>query len=61
MGLNWKFKSTNNSHIYRQFVIDEFSQPALSSGEKWWGNKYSYQIGSKYFDVFFNKEFNTFN
>ena len=52
MGLNWKFKSTNNSHIYGQFVIDEFSQPALSSGEKWWGNKYSYQIGGKYFDAF---------
>ena len=33
MGLNWKFKSTNNSHIYGQFVIDEFSQPPLSSGE----------------------------
>ena len=52
MGLNWKFKSTNNCHIYGQFVIDEFSQPALSSGEKWWGNKYSYQIGSKCYDVF---------
>ena len=39
MGSNFKFKTTDKSHLYGQFVIDEFSQP-LNSGEKWWGNKY---------------------
>ena len=25
----------------------------MSLGEKWWGNKYSYQIGGKYYDAFY--------
>tara|TARA_Y100001968_G_C19431326_1_gene757193 strand:+ start:568 stop:2133 length:1566 start_codon:yes stop_codon:yes gene_type:complete len=50
MGLNYKFKTTNNSHLYGQFVLDEFSLPNLN-GNHFWGNKYSYQIGGKYFDL----------
>ncbi|MAO72055.1 MAG: hypothetical protein CMD02_06080 [Flavobacteriales bacterium] len=52
MGLNFKFKIIDKSHLYGQFVIDEFSQPALNSGDKWWGNKYAYQIGGKCYDIF---------
>ena len=51
MGMNFKFKCTNTSHLYGQFVIDELSPPALKDGNDWWGNKYSYQIGGKYYDI----------
>ena len=52
MGLNYKFKTTNNSHIYGQFLIDELSLPSLNAGDNWWGKKYAYQMGGKYFDAF---------
>ena len=51
MGMNSKFKLSNSSHLYGQFVLDEFSGPSLN-GEGFWGNKYAYQIGVKYYDVF---------
>ncbi|HJM16654.1 MAG TPA: hypothetical protein QF851_04295 [Flavobacteriales bacterium] len=51
MGLNTKFKTTNSSHLYGQFVLDEFSLPDLN-GDGFWGNKYSFQLGGKYFDLF---------
>ena len=51
MGMNYKFKISNNSHLYGQFVLDEFSLPDLN-GDGFWGNKYSYQLGGKYFDMF---------
>ena len=52
MGLNFKFKIIDKSHLYGQFVIDEFSQPALNSGDKWWGEINIYQIGGKCYDIF---------
>ena len=51
MGLNSKFKISNSSHLYAQFVLDEFSGPSLN-GEGFWGNKYAYQVGWKYYNVF---------
>ena len=51
MGANFKFKTTEKINIYGQFVLDEFSAPSLN-GENFWGNKYSYQIGGKYYNVF---------
>ena len=51
MGMNYKFKIRNNSHLYGQFVLDEFSLPDLN-GDSFWGNKYSYQFGGKYYDLF---------
>ena len=51
MGMNYKFKIRNNSHLYGQFVLDEFSLPDLN-GDSFWGNKYSYQFGGKYYNLF---------
>ena len=51
MGLNSKFKISNSSHLYAQFVLDEFSGPDLN-GDGFWGNKYAYQLGWKYYNVF---------
>ena len=52
MGMNLKFKIRDNSHIYSQFVLDEFSLPEIRTGNKWWGNKYAYQLGAKYYEPF---------
>ncbi|NJN33884.1 MAG: capsule assembly Wzi family protein [Saprospiraceae bacterium] len=49
LGLNAKFKLTNNQFIYGQFILDEFNSKEFS--KKWWGNKYGYQIGIKSFNT----------
>ena len=49
MGVNLKYKMTDRSYFYSQFVIDEFSLPDLNYDINWWGNKYAYQIGMKYY------------
>lgn len=49
LGLNFKYKLTNNQSIYGQFVLDEFNSKEFS--KDWWGNKYGYQIGFKSFNT----------
>jgi hypothetical protein len=50
LGLNLKYKLTNNQHIYGQFVLDEFNSQFISKG--WWGNKFGYQLGFKSYNTF---------
>jgi hypothetical protein len=50
LGLNFKYKLTNNQHIYGQFVLDEFNSQYISKG--WWGNKFGYQLGFKSYNTF---------
>jgi hypothetical protein len=50
LGLNLKYKLTNNQHIYGQFVLDEFNSQYISRG--WWGNKFGYQLGFKSYNTF---------
>jgi hypothetical protein len=50
LGLNLKYKLTNNQHIYGQFVLDEFNSQFVSRG--WWGNKFGYQFGFKSYNTF---------
>ena len=52
IGMNLKFKINNSSHIYGQFVLDEYSFPDLQNGDGWWGNKYAYQFGCKWYHAF---------
>ncbi|MBE50888.1 MAG: hypothetical protein CMP51_04270 [Flavobacteriales bacterium] len=52
MGINFKYLINKNSNTYGQFVLDEFSQPSIKNGDGWWGNKYSFQLGYKYYDLF---------
>ncbi len=49
LGLNLKYKLTNNQFIYGQFILDEFNSKEFS--KDWWGNKYGYQIGFKSFNT----------
>ncbi len=51
LGANMRFDFLNDNYIYSQFVLDEFSGPSLN-GNRWWGNKYSYQFGIRSFNLF---------
>jgi hypothetical protein len=52
LGLNAKYKITNNQHIYGQFLLDEFNFEELRKKSGWWANKFGYQIGIKSFNTF---------
>ena len=64
MGVTAKYKLTDKSHAYGQFIIDEFKIAEIRAGNGWWANKYAGQIGFKVYDVlgvdnlFFQTEFN---
>ena len=52
LGLDFKWNATKGVSFYGQFILDEIVLSELTSSEGWWGNKYSYQLGGKYFDAF---------
>ena len=58
IGLNWKYKVTNQLHAYGQVVLDEFKLDELranvtdSDPNGWWGNKYGLQFGAKAVEPF---------
>jgi hypothetical protein len=52
MGLGFKYKLSDLSHLYGQLVLDEFTLSELRAGNGYWANKFGGQIGFKYFDLF---------
>ena len=52
MGLSFKYKLSSLSHVYGQFLLDEFSLSSFISRNGSSYNKYGGQLGMKYFDVF---------
>jgi hypothetical protein len=50
MGMNLKFKLTNNAHLYGQVMIDEFKFDEIKAGNGWWANKFGFQLGGKIYD-----------
>lgn len=50
MGLGLKYKLSNLTHLYGQFVLDEFSLSEIRSNRGYWANKFGGQIGFKCFD-----------
>jgi len=51
LGLNLKWNLYQRVSLYSQVILDEFNLNQLTSGNQWWGNKYGYQLGLKYFDM----------
>jgi hypothetical protein len=51
VGMNLKYKFENIS-LYGQLVFDEFRTSEITSNSGWWGNKFGYQIGAKFFNPF---------
>jgi hypothetical protein len=52
MGFNFKALVAQHLQFYGQLFFDEFKSKELFSNKGWWGNKYAYQIGGKWFDAF---------
>ncbi|NNK54912.1 MAG: hypothetical protein HKO97_10165, partial [Flavobacteriaceae bacterium] len=52
LGLNARYNLLNRFQLYGQFTLDEFKFDRISDGDDWWGNKFGYQLGLKYLDVF---------
>ena len=54
MNLGFSFKAIAARHLqlYSQFYLDEFKAKEFFSHNGWWGNKWSLQMGGKYFDAF---------
>lgn len=52
IGINGSYKLTKEISLYSQFVLDEFTLDEMLAGNGYWGNKYAFQIGAKYFDAF---------
>ena len=51
LGLTAKYKLKDNLVLYSQLVVDEFSFGKISD-LGYWGNKFGFQFGVKYFDAF---------
>jgi hypothetical protein len=52
IGLNSKYKLTDNITAYSQFVLDELTVGRFFDGSGYWGNKFALQLGAKYFNAF---------
>lgn len=52
LGLDFKWNARKGISIYGQFILDELIVSELRAGRGWWGNKYAYQLGGKYFNAF---------
>ncbi|NNC70466.1 MAG: gliding motility protein RemB, partial [Flavobacteriaceae bacterium] len=52
IGLNGKYKVSDNFSLYTQFVLDELTVGRFLDGDGSWGNKFAFQIGGKYYNAF---------
>lgn len=46
----WNFKQT--AQLYGQFILDEFNFGRIRANDGWWGNKFGFQLGAKYINMF---------
>lgn len=52
IGLNGKYKLSDNANLYSQFVLDELTVKRFFDGTGYWANKYALQFGAKYYNAF---------
>lgn len=52
LGINAMYKLSKSFSMYTQLVLDEFTLEEIKAQNGYWGNKYGFQIGAKYFDAF---------
>lgn len=51
LGLNTNYTFGSHYQIYGQIALDELKLSELKAGDGWWGNKYGYQVGMKYYNA----------
>lgn len=52
LGANFKYNFANRFSAYGQLVLSELVLKEIINNRGWWGNKWAYQLGLKYIDVF---------
>jgi hypothetical protein len=52
LGFNFKAIAAKHLQFYGQLFFDEFKSKELFRNRGWWGNKYAFQLGGKWFDAF---------
>ena len=52
LGFDFKWNFLKHFSMYGQWIFDELKVDEITSGSGWWANKFGYQIGMKYIDVF---------
>lgn len=52
VGANFKYNFANRFSAYGQLVLSELRLEEVLNNRGWWGNKWAYQLGLKYIDVF---------
>ncbi len=52
VGINTKYMISKQLTLFGQLVFNEFKADELFSNKKWWGNKFGFQAGFKYHDLF---------
>lgn len=52
IGLNTRYNFLNQFQVYGQLIMDEFKLSEIKEGNGWWANKFGYQLGMKYMDMF---------
>ncbi|MCA0933554.1 energy transducer TonB [Lutimonas saemankumensis] len=52
IGLNMKYRIKDNISVYTQFLIDEMTTSRVFDGTGYWGNKFAFQLGGKYYNAF---------
>ncbi len=52
VGLSSRYRLPYKISIYGQFLLDEMTVKKFFGEKGYWGNKFGYQIGAKYHDVF---------
>ncbi len=52
LGTTVKYKWSNQTNFYGQFLLDEFSLQEVKQQNQSWKNKFGYQFGMKYFNAF---------
>ncbi|HHS96049.1 MAG TPA: hypothetical protein ENJ45_05610, partial [Phaeodactylibacter sp.] len=53
IGLDFKWNFLQRIQLYGQLILDEFKfNELIIDRNGWWGNKYGYQAGLKYIDLF---------
>jgi hypothetical protein len=48
--MKYRFKS--DISVYTQFLVDEMTMSRVFDGSGYWGNKFAFQLGAKYFNAF---------
>ena len=52
LGFDFKANAAKQFQFYGQLLIDELNFKELRKDKTWWGNKFGFQLGSKYINAF---------